>query len=220
MVSRDEAMARVEEAGLIVVIRLKDPARVGPVVDALASAGVSIIEITMTVPGALGLISKHGKGIEGCLVGAGTVTGPETARDALDAGADFLVSPVLDDGVMAVAGEGGAACIPGVFTASEAFRAVQLGAAAIKLFPARSVGPAYVRDLLGPLPDLRIIPAGGVNAENAASYIEAGSPAVFSGSSLVNDRLAARDSLDEIETRARQMLSVIRKAKGGWSHEG
>jgi len=209
MAAKDEVMERIVDLGLVCVVRLHDASGMDEVVEALGAAGAKIIEITVTVPGAVDLIRRYTAEFEDYLFGCGTVTDVATAVRAMDAGAAFVVSPVLQEEVVSAALSRGIVGIPAAMSSTEVWRASVIGADAVKLFPAKVLGPRYVSDLLGPLPGLKIMPSGGVGPDNASSFIEAGAAAVFSGSSLVNDRMVQRGSFDEIEGVARQMILAV-----------
>jgi 2-dehydro-3-deoxyphosphogluconate aldolase/(4S)-4-hydroxy-2-oxoglutarate aldolase len=212
--TKEEVLRRIRDVGLVAVIRLADEGRLDEVVGALGSAGATIIEITTTVPGAIESISRYVKEFgEDYIFGCGTVTDRKTAARAMDAGADFVVSPVLQEPMVEEARSRGVLAIPAAFTPTEILHADEIGAGAVKLFPARSLGPSYVRDILGPLPGIQIIPAGGVDAGNAGSYIKAGAVAVFSGSSIVSDRKLREEGPEGVEKSAREMMSSISEAR-------
>jgi 2-dehydro-3-deoxyphosphogluconate aldolase/(4S)-4-hydroxy-2-oxoglutarate aldolase len=199
---------------MVSVIRIHDSRHMDDVVHALGSAGARIIEITMTVPGAIELISRYADELgDEYLFGCGTVTDRDTAVAAMDAGAAFVVSPVLQEEVVAAATSRGVPAIPAAMSPTEVWRASTIGADAVKLFPARALGPRYVADLLGPLPDLKIVPSGGIGPDNASSFIEAGAHAVFSGSSMVNDSLVERGEFERIKGTARKMLLTVSRAR-------
>jgi Entner-Doudoroff aldolase len=180
--------------------------------DAMSAAvegGFRLVEFTLTCPEPFALI-EHFARRDGVTVGAGTVLTPANARRAVEAGARFIVSPVLDEEVVATALELGVTAMPGVQTPSEAVRAHRLGAQTQKLFPAPANGPAYVRATLGPLPFLRLVPTAGVTPENVAQFIAAGVFAVgFVGPLFPPEVLAARD-FHEIERRAREALAAAK----------
>lgn len=215
MMGREDVMARIVDLGLVAVIRLHDSNYLDLVVEALGSAGARIIEITMTVPGAIEIISNFTEVFgEDFIFGCGTVMDAVTARRAIDAGAGFVVSPVLQEEVVETAASQNIVSIPAAMSPTEAWRASMIGADAIKLFPARVLGPRFVSDILAPLPNLRIIPSGGIDPENAGSFVEAGAIAVFSGSSLVNDDLVLGEHFAEIEGKAKEMILNISHVKG------
>ncbi len=157
--------------------------------EGLADGGVGAFEVTLNSPGALAgiaaLVARFGP--EELLIGAGTVLSPDAARAAADAGAAFIVTPVMDRAVIGAALERGIPCIPGAFSPTEVLAAWQAGASAVKLFPASSVGPSFIRELHGPLPEIRIIPTGGMTIETAPGFIAAGAVAIGIGSWLTGD---------------------------------
>lgn len=176
--------------------------------DAAIRGGFRSVEITMTTPGALELIADLARRPE-LVVGAGTVMTPAQAEAALDAGARFLVSPVTDEAVIAVAVSGGAAMIPGTFTPTEMWRAARAGAPLQKLFPAAATGPDAVRSILGPMPFLRLVPTNGVDADNAAAYLEAGAWAVAFVRALFDPAAMAAGDWYRIEERARVLRAAV-----------
>ncbi|MBM4109631.1 MAG: bifunctional 4-hydroxy-2-oxoglutarate aldolase/2-dehydro-3-deoxy-phosphogluconate aldolase [Phycisphaerae bacterium] len=180
--------------------------------DAAVKGGFRFCEFTLTVPGALDLVRDFSKR-KGLVVGAGTVLTPDEARAAVDAGASFLVSPVVDEAVIAEAGRLGVAMIPGCATPTEMLRAHRAGAPLQKLFPAPGTGPAWVAQTLGPLPFLRIVPTSGVTLENAGAYLKAGAFALGFVNSLFDPADLAAGRFDAIEDRARAMLGAITAAQ-------
>ena len=164
----------------------------------------------MTTPGALDVIAAAAAHFEDdVLFGAGSVLDPETARAAILAGAGFIVAPTLSLDVIRLGNRYGIPVLPGCFTPTEALAAWEAGASMIKLFPAGVGGPALVKAMLAPLPQLEIVPVGGVDLENAAAYIGAGATAVGLGSSLVNERLLASGDLTEMTRRAAGLVDAI-----------
>jgi 2-dehydro-3-deoxyphosphogluconate aldolase/(4S)-4-hydroxy-2-oxoglutarate aldolase len=212
---KGELLDRIRDIGLVAVIRLRDGGRLDEVVEALGRAGATIMEITTTVPEAIEQISRCTSKFDDFIFGCGTVIDRETAVSAIEGGAEFVVSPVLQEEMLEVARSEGVLAIPAAMSPSEIWRAVSLGADAVKLFPARPLGPDFIHDVLGPLPGISIMPAGGVDAGNAASYIKAGAAAVFSGSSIVSDRVLREEGPGRIEASAREMLDRISMARGG-----
>lgn len=177
-------------------------------------AGFRVVEVTLTTPGALELVSDLARDRE-LWVGVGTVLRAADAIAAVRAGARFLVSPVVDEAVIAQALELGVAVLPGTHTPTEMLRAHRAGAPLVKLFPAPAGGPAYVRSCLGPLPFLRIVPTNGVDAENIASWLEAGAWAVGLVASLFAADDMAAGRWDRIEERARSMLARAKAVPRG-----
>jgi 2-dehydro-3-deoxyphosphogluconate aldolase/(4S)-4-hydroxy-2-oxoglutarate aldolase len=214
VLSKEDVMERILDTGLIVVIRLHENDRLNEVVEALGSAGARVIEITTTVPGAIESISRYSRDLgDEFTFGLGTITDGNTAIRAIEAGAEFVVSPVFQEEMLKTAKSRGVLAIPAAYGPTEIWRANEMGADAVKLFPARSLGPAFVRDILGPLPGIKIIPAGGVDAKNAGSYISAGAAAVFSGSSIVSDRKLMDGGTEDIRASTREMIDSIRQAR-------
>src|SRR6266511_2560349 len=174
-------------SGVIAVVRLKESAGLRDVATALAAGGVTALEITLTTPGAIEAIAELAS--QGAAVGAGTVLDEKAARDVIAAGARFVVSPTLDRSVVRYCRDKGVACLPGAFSPTELLEAWRAGASLVKLFPASAVGPRYLREVLAPLPFLRVVPSGGVALENAAEWIRAGAVGVSVGSALVSAAL-------------------------------
>jgi Entner-Doudoroff aldolase len=187
------------------ILRTPDFDAAGPAMRAAIRGGFRIVEFTLSIPRAMDLIQEFAE--LDLIVGAGTVLTADQAREAVARGAKFLVSPVVDEAVIEAAAKLGVASIPGTYTPTEMLRAHRAGAPLVKLFPQAS--PAYVRQVLGPLPDLKIVPTAGVDASNAAEYLKAGAWAVGFVSSLFRpDDLAAR-SFDSVESRARSLLASL-----------
>lgn len=176
--------------------------------EAALRGGFRVCEFTMTTPGVLELIAQFA-GRDGIVVGAGTVLTVADARAAVEAGARFLVSPVVDEEVIAAAAELGVAMMPGTHTPTEMRRAHRAGAQLQKLFPAASGGPDYVRSILGPLPMLRIVPTNGVDESNAAAYLEAGAFATGFVRALFPPTAMAEGDMDAIEERAQDLKTAL-----------
>lgn len=179
---------------------------------ALAAGGIRTVEFTFTTPGVEAVIAEAVRGADGVIIGAGTVTDARSAEAALAAGAQFLVTPGISEGAAGVARDAGVPILLGALTPSEVMRAVALGAAAVKIFPAGLVGPAYLADLRGPFPDARVVPSGGLDAGNAAEWMRAGALAVTAGTSVVSAaRIQAGDWADVTE-RAREFSAAALSA--------
>ncbi len=188
--SRPPLPAEVVGGRVVAIARRLDPARVVGVADGLLAAGIGCLEITLNDPidTALGSIRELADTFAGrLLVGAGTVRSVAAAERAADAGATFLVSPHTDEALVAWAAARGIPAFPGALTPTEVVRAWDAGAAGVKLFPASAAGPAFIRELRGPLPEIPLLPTGGVTADNAADFIRAGAVAVGLGSWLIGD---------------------------------
>ena len=176
---RADVVAEIERTGVVAVIRLTDASVGREVAQALAEGGVTALEVTMTVPNAVALIEQLAATLPAtCIVGAGTVTDDATAQAVIGAGAQFVVSPVLRAEVIGVCRERDIAVMPGCFTPTEILNAWDAGADIVKVFPATGLSPTYFRDILAPLPQLKLMPTGGVSIDNAAGWLRAGAVAV------------------------------------------
>jgi 2-dehydro-3-deoxyphosphogluconate aldolase / (4S)-4-hydroxy-2-oxoglutarate aldolase len=191
--------------------RINDPAGLAA---ALAGAGIRLVEFTFTIPGVLPMIEAASR-VPTALVGAGTVLTAGQARDAIAAGARFLLTPDLRPEVAKAARDAGIPFVMGAFTPSEVGRAVDLGALAVKIFPARIGGPAYIRDLRGPFPDVRLIPTGGVNADNARAFLDAGALALGAGTDVVRPDLVEAGDHAAIAERAALFVGAVGAGAGG-----
>jgi 2-dehydro-3-deoxyphosphogluconate aldolase/(4S)-4-hydroxy-2-oxoglutarate aldolase len=174
----------------------------------LVEAGMPIVEFALTTPDAVRLIEQASQ-VDGLILGAGTVMSAQDARDAINAGATFLLTPGLRPEVAEEAARQGVPLVLGAMTPTEVATAVDLGATAVKVFPAARLGPAYFGDLHGPYPDVRLVATGGLNAENAAAFLKGGALAVTAGSGVVGAALAAESRFDEIARRAKEFLAAI-----------
>ncbi len=202
------------DSGVIAVVRMQEKADLRAAARALAAGGVGAVEITLTTPGAIDAIGELvADGEPGCVVGAGTVLDQAAARSVMDAGARFVVSPTLNPAVIRLCRERDIPCVPGAFTPTEILEAWRAGAPLVKLFPAAAVGPGYLRDVLAPLPFVRLVPSGGVTLENTADWIRAGAAAVSVGSALVSPVLVAGESTAELTARARSFVECVARAR-------
>lgn len=190
------------------ILRTSLPDAVVPAMEAAIRGGFRCVEFTLTTPGALDAIREF-SGRDGIVAGAGTVLTPADARAAIDAGASFLVSPVVDETVVEVALAADVAVLPGCHTPTEMLRAHRAGAPLLKLFPAPGAGPDYVRQILGPLPFLKIVPTSGVEGGNAKAFLDAGSFAVGFVTPLFDAADLAASRFDRIEARARDLLAAV-----------
>jgi len=212
----DPITAAIERLGVVAVIRLQDPTRLRAVVDALAAGGIRALEVTMTVPGAIELIAEIAPTLPAdFLIGAGTVLDAETARRAIEAGAQFVVSPIFRPAVVDEAHRLGRPAMPGCFSPTEIQQAWEAGADIVKVFPATSLGPAFFRDVRGPLPHLKLMPTGGVSIENADEWIRAGAVAVGVGSALLDPRAIAAGEYSSITEKAKRILANVQDARTG-----
>jgi len=211
------AATTLREVGIIPIIRASSADAVMPVAEALLQAGLPVVEITLTVPNAIDAISAVAKRFSGkLLVGAGTVTDAETARRAVDAGAEFIVTPCLVREVIDAARRADVAVLPGALTPTEVFEAFRSGGDMVKVFPAQSVGgAAYLRALRGPFPDIPLVPTGGVTLDNVGEMFKAGAAAVGVGTELISQDALARRDYAAIGALGKQFLAAVRQARGG-----
>jgi len=211
----EQVLDWIGETGIVPVVRASSSAHALEAVEAIEAGGITVVEITMTVPNAIStireVVARSGQRV---LVGAGTISNAEQARASIDAGAQFLVSPGLSVTVLEVGRTLGALAIPGALTPTEVMAASEAGAKAIKIFPCGSVGGAkYIKALRGPFPDLRFIPTGGVSPANAAEFFAAGAFAVGMGSDLI-DALALREGRKhEVVDNCRSASEAVQAAK-------
>jgi 2-dehydro-3-deoxyphosphogluconate aldolase / (4S)-4-hydroxy-2-oxoglutarate aldolase len=205
----------IETTGVVAVIRLDDPAVLREVCDALAAGGVRALEVTMTVPRAVPLIEQLASSLpDDFAVGAGTVLDAETARQVILAGARFVVSPVFRPDVIALCHRYDVPVMPGCFTPTEILAAWEAGADIVKVFPATALGPGFFTDVRGPLPQVRLMPTGGVTRDNAGDWIQAGAAAIGVGTALVDKRAIAARRFDTIVQHARHFIQAVQHARG------
>jgi 2-dehydro-3-deoxyphosphogluconate aldolase/(4S)-4-hydroxy-2-oxoglutarate aldolase len=213
---RTETVRQIEQLGVVAVIRLRDPGKLRAVVDAIVAGGLRALEVTMTVPGAVELIRGLAPTLpEGFLLGAGTVIDAATAHAVIDAGAQFVISPVFKREVIVACHERGVPVAPGCFTPTEILEAHEAGADIVKLFPATTLGPQYIKDVRAPLPQVKLMPTGGVSPENAGDWIRAGAVAVAAGSSLLDAAAIESGRFDVITANARRFVENVAAARGG-----
>jgi 2-dehydro-3-deoxyphosphogluconate aldolase/(4S)-4-hydroxy-2-oxoglutarate aldolase len=211
---RADVLNAIEAIGVVAVVRLKDGRHARALADALLQAGVSAIEITMTVPNAVEVIRDLNRSADSLLlVGAGTVTDAATARQVIEAGAQFVVSPIFKPEIVEACHRFDVPAMPGCFSPTEIFAAWEAGADIVKVFPAITVGPDFLKNVRGPLPDIRLMPSGGVTGENAGEWIKAGAVAISVSTALVDPVLVAGQRFDAIADRARHFVSAVRDAR-------
>jgi len=207
---RTDVVTRIEALGVVAVIRLKDPTRLRAVVDAMAQGGLRALEVTMTVPGAVGLIRELAPALPaGFLLGAGTVTDAATAHAVIDAGASFVVGPVFRPEVIAACHQHDVAAMPGCFSPTEILAAHECGADIVKVFPATMLGPQFIRDVRAPLPHVKLMPTGGVTLDNAGDWIRAGAVAVGLGSALLDAKAIDEGRFDVITSNERRVVASV-----------
>ncbi len=198
-------------ARLIGIVRLDDVEIAVAAAGCAIAAGLEVVEITFTMPGAARAIERLRKDHPGTLVGAGTVRTQAELQEAVGAGAQFLVAPGLNPMLLESAQRRGPVMLPGVFTASEIDLALRLGAEVLKLFPAEPSGPEYLAAMLQPFPAARLVPTGGVSAQNASAYLRAGAAALAMGSSLFPARRIKAEGADVVTPLVRQALAAVRQ---------
>lgn len=214
MEDRSVTMARIEASGVVAVVRAQSKVSLVDVAGALAAGGVIAVEITMTSPGALeGIAEIRRNASSDVLVGVGSVLDSETARAAILAGAQFIVAPTFDPQVIEMGHRYGLPVIPGAMTPTEILQAWSEGADAVKVFPANHFGPQYLKDLHGPMPQLKLTPTGGVDLTTVHDWIRAGAFAVGVGSALVQQELLVTANWNGLTDLARQYVEAVSKAR-------
>jgi len=207
-------LQRVLDVGIVAVLRSPDGEQLVEVVRALAEGGITVLEITFSVPNALEVIRQVRSTLgDQVLLGAGTVLDPETARAALLAGAEFIVAPTVNLEVIKLCRRYDKLVMPGAFTPTEILNAWEAGADIVKVFPADAGGPNYLRALRGPLPQIRLMPTGGVDLQTAAAFLTAGACCLGVGSQLVEPAAITRRDFDRIRDLARQYVAVVQRAR-------
>jgi 2-dehydro-3-deoxyphosphogluconate aldolase / (4S)-4-hydroxy-2-oxoglutarate aldolase len=204
----------IEQDGVIAVVRLDDLSKAVPLTEALVAGGVRAVEFTFTNPTAGEAIAGASATLGSrALIGAGSVLDAETARVAILAGARFVVTPTVSAATIEICNRYGVATTIGALTPTEILTAWQAGATFVKVFPANLGGPRYLRDVLGPLPQLKLIPTGGVDVDNAGEFIRAGAVAVALGSNLVDGRSVATEDWETITARAQAIIDAVAGAR-------
>ena len=211
----DEVIRRIEEIGIVPVVRAASVDEATRAVEAICAGGIPVVEITMTVPNAVSVIREVAQQYgDKVLIGAGTVTNAEQAELCIRAGAEFLVSPGLAAAVLSVAQSCGKLAIPGALTPTELMNAHEHGARVVKIFPCGNVGgPKYLRSLKAPFPSAQLIPTGGVNAANAAEFVAAGAFALGVGADLVDAKALRDGNLQKITAAARELVQAVMSAR-------
>jgi len=207
-------LQRVLDAGIVAIVRASDSQQLVDVARALADGGVQVMEVTFTVPNVLEVIRDVRRTLgDRVILGAGTVLDAETARAAILAGAEFIVAPTTNFDVVRLCRRYDKLVFPGAFTPTEILAAWEAGADVVKVFPAEVGGPAYLKAVRAPLPQIRLMPTGGVNLETAAAFIQAGACCLGVGGQLVDARAIAERNFDKLTALARQYVAVVREAR-------
>lgn len=212
--SKEQILTEMTQAGVVAVIRARSKDQLTGIAQALINGGVPSIEVTMSTPKAISgiemLADRFG---DKAIIGVGTVLDAATARDAIAAGAQFVVSPITDPDTIATTIRYGRISIPGAFTPTEIVHAWTLGGDIIKVFPSTSLGPQFFKDILAPLPQIRLTPTGGVDLNNAADWIQAGAACIGVGSALVTKQALANDDWASITANAHAFVEIVRSAR-------
>lgn len=212
--SKESHLRQILDSGLVAVVRSPDSLQLVEVARSLADGGVTVVEITMTVPGALDVVRQVRQALgDRILLGAGTILDPETARAALLAGAEFLVAPTLNLDVIRLCQRYDKIVMPGAFTPTEILTAWEAGADIVKVFPADVVGPAFFKAVRAPLPQVKLMPTGGVDLTSAAEFLRAGACCLGVGGQLVEPKAIAERNFDRIRDLAKQYVAIVKKAR-------
>src|SRR5438105_710016 len=214
--SKEAQLRQVLDCGIVAVVRSPDSQQLVEVTRALADGGVTVVEITMSVPNALEVLRQVRQALgDRVLLGAGTVLDPETARAVLLAGAEYIVSPTVNLEVIRLCRRYDKLVMPGAFTPTEILAAWEAGADIVKVFPADVLGPAFFKALRGPLPQVKLMPTGGVDLATAAEYLKAGAVCLGVGGQLVDAKLVAARQFDRLTELARKYVDAVRQARQG-----
>ncbi|QGQ47774.1 bifunctional 2-keto-4-hydroxyglutarate aldolase/2-keto-3-deoxy-6-phosphogluconate aldolase [Metabacillus sediminilitoris] len=212
MSNKWEVLGRIKESGLVVVVRANDPDEAKKITEACLKGGAAAIEITYTVPGATQVIEELAKEYQNeIIIGAGTILDPETARIALLSGAEYVVSPYLNEETIKLCNRYQVPCMPGVMTVEGVVKAMELGADILKVFPGEAFGPNIIKAIKGPLPQSSLMPTGGVSLDNVGKWIKAGAVAVGAGGSLTAS--AKTGDYKTISSLAEQFVQKIKEAR-------
>jgi 2-dehydro-3-deoxyphosphogluconate aldolase/(4S)-4-hydroxy-2-oxoglutarate aldolase len=213
--SRDATLSRIVEGGIVAVVRFEKSAPLVKVVQSLGAGGVTAAEVTFTVPDAVDVIREVRRQVgDRLILGAGTVLDPETARAAILAGAEFIVAPTVNLDVIRLCHRYDKAVMPGAFTPTEVLAAWEAGADLVKIFPADVGGPPYLKALHGPLPQVRLMPTGGVDLSTALAFLKAGASCLGVGSALVDPKAIAAGDFGRIQDLAAEYCAIVRQSRG------
>lgn len=202
-------------SGVVAVMRGMEPRYVVAAARAIRAGGIEVLEVTVDAPGAFGMLEAVQTELAGeAVIGAGTVLDAATARSAIAAGAEFIFTPTIDVDVIRMALRYGKVVIPGAMTPTEILAAFSAGAPAVKVFPAGVLGPDYIRQVRAPLPQIPLVPTGGVDAANAPAFIRAGAAAVGVGGALIDRQAIRRGEWAVLTERARQIAAAVAEARG------
>ena len=212
--AKEHNLARAEKSGLVAILRAPSGELLLETAEALARGGVDVLEVTFTVPGAHRVLEQVADQLgDKVLLGAGSVLDPETARTAILAGAEFLVAPTVNLDVIKMAQRYDKAIMPGAFTPTEILTAWEAGADVVKVFPSDVTGPKYLKAVHGPLPQIKLLPTGGVNLNTAADFLKAGAWALGVGGSLASSKAIMAGDFETLESNARQFVEIVKKTR-------
>lgn len=212
--SKNDHLRQVLQSGVVAVLRAKSGERLAEAAETLLAAGITVMEVTFTVPGAVRILERLADQLgDRILLGAGTVLDPETARIAILAGAEFIVSPSTNLDVIKTCRRYDKLIMPGALTPTEIVTAWEAGADIVKVFPCDAAGPQYIKSLRGPLPQVRMMPTGGVNLDTAADFIKAGACSLGIGSALLETKALETGDFARIESLARQYVQIVKEAR-------
>ena len=208
--TRIDILKKIVDLGVVAVIRADDPTKLQRIIEALREGGVSALEITMTVPGALGIIEQTAATMgDEVLLGVGSVLDPETARLAILSGARYVVSPMFKPSIIEMAHRYNVPAMPGCFTPTEILEAHEAGADMVKVFPANILGMKFFKAVKAPMPHLQLMPTGGVSLTNAGEWLASGAAAVGVGSALLDKKAIAEERYDQLSDNARRIVQSI-----------
>lgn len=218
MSEREKIVSEIEAEGLVAIVRVRRPELTLPLAKALVAGGIRAVELTMSIPNALEAVRTIDRELgDKILLGVGTVIDDDTCRAAIDAGAKYVISPIIRPSLVAAAHALDRPVMLGAYTPTEAQAAHEAGSDFVKIFPADTLGPSYIKSLLAPLPHLRIVPTGGVNLDTMEAYLAAGSAALGTGSALLKKEIIAGENWGELERLAKRFADRMAglKAKLG-----
>lgn len=211
---REKTLEKIIDCGVVAVIRVDSSEELLNIAKSLREGGVIGIELTMTTPNALNMLPEISKNMgRDIVLGVGTVLDPETARLAILAGAEFIVSPVLKPEIIKICHRYDKVVIPGAYTPTEILTAWEEGGDVVKIFPASSLGPQFIKDIQGPMPHIRLSPTGGVSLENVGEFIKAGACFVGVGGNLVDKKLVSEKRWNLLSERAQKFIEEVKRAR-------
>jgi len=213
MTDKSKTLEKMKTSGVVGVIRTKSSKKLLRVAKAIKEGGVNCIEVAMTTPDALSVIEEVSQQLDDVLIGAGTVLDAETARAAILAGAEYLVSPTTDPGMIKLCKRYDKVVAPGAFTPTEIMEAWEAGADIVKVFPASRLGPKFISDVKAPLPQVSLMPTGGVSKDNASEFISAGADVLCVGSALLDREAIANEDYNVLTENARELIEAVKKGR-------